>query len=326
MSTLASSNSAIDLAVQTLSEGFLVSIPSETVYGLGADATNKEACRKIFSVKGRPLLDPLILHIGEISWLETYAYLNEAALRLADQFWAGPLTIILPKRETVHDLLTAGLPTAAFRMPQQKTFRAILKKLGRPIAAPSANPFGYLSPTRAEHVAKTLGEQVSLIIDDGPCLHGIESTIIDLSTPETPRLLRPGPISKDALEDCLGTHIFNKEGSDDHAPQSSPGQLTQHYSPHTPLVLFSEQPDDPKENEAVVFAFRPSAMDSPHTFWFSESHSWTEVAQQLFALLYRLDQKGYARLHLQLARETSLASAINDRLQRAAAKRTLTKD
>ena len=187
-----------------LRAGELVAVPTETVYGLAADAFNARACRKIFQAKGRPSSDPLIVHLASARELAQVAVPNAAALRLAKKFWPGPLTLILPKTGAVPGEVTAGLDSVAVRVPAHPLFRRLLRLTGRPLAAPSANPFGYVSPTTAEHVRQGLGRKINHILDGGPARVGLESTIVDLRDPRRPRLLRPGGISRQELERALG--------------------------------------------------------------------------------------------------------------------------
>ena len=201
-------------------------MPTETVYGLAGNALKEESVRKIFEVKGRPLLDPLIVHFSSIKQAEAHVEFNERARALAAQFWPGALTLVLANKDTISDLVTAALPSVAVRVPGHPIFRNLLERLEFPIAAPSANPFGYVSPTLAEHVAATL--------DGGACEHGVESTIVDLRNPDAPKILRPGPLTAEQLG---MPSVELKQGSNESA-QVAPGMLTQHYSPNTPITLF----------------------------------------------------------------------------------------
>lgn len=309
-----------------LRRGQLVGVPTETVYGLAANAWDATACAKIFEVKGRPATDPLIVHIGALAELDALAEPNEAARLLARAFWPGPLTMVLPKRAAVPDIVTAHLPSVAVRMPAHPLFRRLLKATGRPLAAPSANPFGYLSPTTAEHVRQSLGKRIRYILDGGPAKVGLESTIIDLRDPTRPRLLRPGAISAAALGKVLKRNIRAASGARAVKPaaaQIAPGRLPRHYSPHTPVVLHARFTVDDARRErsqAWVFLRAPAGASGTdkNVFALSRAGDLGEVAQRLFATLRTVDQLSFQKIHVERAAGDGLAQAINDRLQRAA--------
>jgi len=309
-----------------LAAGNLVAVPTETVYGLAGNALDENAVRKIFSVKGRPLIDPLIVHVKDTTAADAYAKVNAAAEALASRFWPGPLTLVLPKRPPVHDLLTAGLPSVGIRCPAHPVLADLLQRLPFPLAAPSANPFGYVSPTRAEHIENTLGGRIPAILDGGPCRLGIESTIIDLREPATPRMLRPGPITAEEIEEALHLPLAAAETQAGNAPQNAPGSLSKHYSPRTAVKLFpfGEEPHRSAKSpslEAVIKIQRPE--DSyPHKelFWFSEDGSNRTVAENLYDLIQRVDRLGYRRMHIEMAQPHGIGQSVNDRLRRAAAK------
>lgn len=314
----------LEFFADALRAGCLVAIPTETVYGLAALALNEHACRSIFAVKGRPLMDPLIVHIPDKSMAADLAELPECFDAISNAFWPGPLTLVLNKKPIVPDLVTAGKPTVAIRMPKHPVAHQLLVSLGAPLAAPSANPFGYVSPSRAQHVADSFGEKVRFIIDGGKCAVGLESTILDLSKPGAPRILRPGAVSADQIAEVLGvavgTDVINLD-SGQAAP--SPGTFPRHYSPSTRLVLFegglSQQlPDE----EAVLLLRRPAGIPARNVYWLSEDGSLDSAARSLFELLRQLDQLEYHKIHCELppSQETGLATAIRDRLTRAAAK------
>ena len=319
----------LDRAAELLRKGRLVAVPTETVYGLAADARQDAAVRHVFTVKGRPLLDPLIVHLPssplpakEVEW-------PEAARLLADTLWPGPLTLVLRRGDSCSwsPLVSAGLPTVAIRVPEHPVLQELLHRGPLPLAAPSANPFGYLSPTTAEHVEEQLGEQIDAILDGGPCAHGVESTILSLVHPERPTVLRPGPVSRETLAHVLGLEVeqvTRGPGRGAADPQLAPGQLPSHYSPHTPLRLFPEgtAPSlDPEPGTARVFLQRPSG-GSPGDldFWWSEDGDPVTVARSLFALLRRLDRDPRVSLILaeQPASLEGLEGALRDRLSRAA--------
>lgn len=319
---------AVDAACELLRTGDLVAMPTETVYGLAADALNESAVRKIFAVKGRPLIDPLIIHVADRSMLESLALTHETADRLADAFWPGPLTLVLPKRPHVPDLVTAGRPTVAVRMPSHPLFREVLLRSGLALAAPSANPFGYVSPTRARHVRDSFGEKVPHILDGGPCAIGLESTIVDCSRPDAPpRILRTGPIDADALARILGHRppVANTAASGEAGGLEAPGMLSRHYSPAVPLRLTAYGSQDlipPAQGEAVVCFKKPTELvcRSENVFWLTESGDTNEAARNLFHLLRTLDTMAWKRVTVECAPEEGIGAALNDRLRRAAAK------
>ena len=321
-----------------LRAGELVAVPTETVYGLAANALDARACRKIFTAKGRPANDPLIVHIHSLAQLGQVADSNPAARKLARKFWPGPLTLVLPKRDIVPDVVSAGLPSVAVRMPSHPLFRRLLKLTGLPLAAPSANLFGCVSPTSAEHVRASLGKKIRHILDGGPCTIGLESTIVDLRDPKKPRLLRPGAVILAQLSRTLGVRVHPapapararaKTGA-----QLAPGLLARHYSPRTPVVLHARlspavaaksgqhnglKTRRPQAHEAWIFLARPRGLTGRNIFWLDARGDLRGAARQLFATLRRVDALGFARIHVELARGEGLADAINDRLRRAAA-------
>ncbi len=315
------------LLARVLRSGGLVAAPTETVYGLAANALDAAACEKIFRAKARPQTDPLIVHIATLAALAKLAVVNSAALVLAKKFWPGPLTLVLPKTELVPAIVSAGLPSVAVRMPAHPLFRRLLRLAGVPLAAPSANPFGYVSPTTAQHVRDGLGDKIGHILDGGPCSVGLESTIVDLRQPARPRLLRPGAITRAQLEQALGVPVFappRRRAQATAVAQIAPGLLTRHYSPRTPVLLHTRltaravSSGDPRE--AWVFIAKPPQVRGENLFWLDAHGDLRHVAHRLFALLRDLDQAGFTRLNLELAPgRAGLADAINDRLRRAAA-------
>lgn len=315
---------------RVLRRGGLVAAPTETVYGLAANALDAAACAKIFTAKGRPPTDPLIVHIRALDDWDHLAELNAAALLLAEKFWPGPLTIVLPKKPAVPAIVSAGLPSVAVRMPAHPLFRQLLRRAGVPLAAPSANPFGYVSPTTAAHVRAHLGTKISHILDGGPCAIGLESTIVDLRDPRRPRLLRPGAITRAQLESALGLRVRLPKPARANPPaaQLAPGMLTRHYSPRTPVTLHPRlnaravATADPRH--AWVFMAKPPlprGAAPKNIFWLDARGDLRRSAHNLFATLRRLDTAGFTALHFELAPATDgLATAINDRLRRAAAR------
>ena len=316
----------LGLLARALKRGELVAIPTETVYGLAANALDPRACRSIFRAKGRPTADPLIVHVHDWSQLEALALPNDAARRLAEVFWPGPLTMVLPKRDVVPDIVTSGLPSVAIRMPAHRLFRRLLKRCGLPLAAPSANPFGYVSPTSAAHVAAGLGGRIDHILDGGACRIGLESTIVDLRDPRHPRILRPGAVTREQIAAVLGRPVAAKRSRTGGAvPQVAPGLLKRHYSPRTPVVLHDRISERAwrrsTADEAWLLAGKPAGGRTPdNVFWLDARGQLPAAARRLFACLRELDACGFRRIHAELVRGTGIADAINDRLRRAAAR------
>lgn len=311
---------ALNECARLLRRDELVAVPTETVYGLAGNALSEAAVRKIFSVKGRPLIDPLITHFKNATEAFAMVLKNKQAELLAEAYWPGPLTLVLNKTAAIPDLVTAGLSSAAVRVPAQVSMRALLQDLEFPLAAPSANPFGYVSPTQAIHVANTLGSKIGAILDGGSCEHGIESTVIDLRSPNDIRILRPGPISAEQIGSVIGKKIPSGRISSSGGAQSSPGQLSKHYSPATEIELFAhgEIPRNPLTEAALVLNRKPQKYDSEHIYWLSEDGRLETIARNLFDLLQKLDQMGYGRLQIEALPEEGIGVAVNDRLRRAA--------
>lgn len=312
-----------------LRRGELVAVPSETVYGLAGHALDPAACRAIFTAKGRPTNDPLIVHIHAWAQLELLAQPNAAARLLAERFWPGPLTLILPKREIVDPIVTSGLPSVAVRMPSHPLLRRLLRLCDLPLAAPSANPFGYISPTTAEHVRAGLGTKIRHILDGGACPIGLESTIVDVRDPARPMILRPGAISRTELTRALGRSVGLRATTGASAPggqaMPAPGLLQRHYSPRVPVILHPTLSATHwaagSRNEAWLLQSRPRQARLPaNIYWLDPRGNLRGAARRLFACLREIDQAGYDCLHVELARGDALAEAINDRLRRAAAK------
>ena len=312
-----------------LADGGLVAVPTETVYGLAADALQPQACRAIFRAKQRPLTDPLIVHVPSVAAASRLAYINTAARRLMKAFWPGPLTIVLRKRPVVPDIATAGGPTVALRCPAHPVMRRLLRISQLPIAAPSANPFGFISPTTAAHVEAGLGKRIGHILDGGACTVGVESTIVDLSTPSTPLVLRVGGITADQLGTVLGQPVpVRNQAVVAAGPLRAPGMLTKHYSPRTPLRLHTHitrrMLRHATADEGFILFARPAGglpRTAARVVVLSARGRPKEAARNLFAMLHELDQSGLAQLHAELAPERDTGIAVNDRLRRAAAKR-----
>jgi L-threonylcarbamoyladenylate synthase len=313
---------AIADAVRLLAGGGLVAFPTETVYGLGADATNGNAVARLYAAKGRPAFNPLIAHVTDVEAARAIARFDADAVRLAESFWPGPLTLVLPKADdcAVADLATAGLDTIALRVPAHDVARKILSGFGRPVVAPSANRSGHVSPTTAEHVLADLGGRIDLIIDGGATTVGVESTIV--ACLGEPVLLRPGGVPREAIEHALGHPLADparSTGTDD-APRA-PGMLASHYAPRTPLRLDARQ----VEAGAALLAFGPKlaagAGDAARVLNLSERGDLTEAAANLFSHLRALDAAGAKTIAVMPIPRHDLGEAINDRLARAASGR-----
>ena len=313
-------NAALDRAAELLAAGQLVAFPTETVYGLGADATRDAAVARIFAAKDRPSFNPLIIHVPDAAEAGKFVRLDGDARKLAAAFWPGALTLVLPRVPScpVSLLASAGLDTLAIRAPAHPVARALLERVPHPIAAPSANPSGQLSPTRAEHVAAGLDGRVSLILDGGPSEIGLESTVLDLSG-DRPVLLRPGAITREALEAVLKIPVALPEpgGPDASNPRRSPGLLARHYAPRTPLRLEATEagPDE------ALLAFGPLDPATPGGKAqrnLSPSGDVEEAASNLFAMLRELDAAGASRIAVMPVPRRGLGLAINDRLARGA--------
>jgi L-threonylcarbamoyladenylate synthase len=313
VSVLAADPAAIARAGRVLAEGGLVAFPTETVYGLGGDATSDAAVAAIFKAKGRPSFNPLIAHVANLDQAAALVELTPAARRLAGRFWPGPLTMVLPRRKDspVSLLASAGLDSVAVRMPDHPVALALIKAAGRPLAAPSANRSGRVSPTRAEHVAECLEGRIALVLDGGPCRVGVESTVVDL-TEDPPTLLRPGGITAEELEAVLGTPLRRALETPD-TPRS-PGQMESHYAPALPVRLNALQ----AEPGEALLGFGP-APDCVLNL--SPRSDPTEAAAHLFAMLRALDRPDYRGIAVMPIPESGLGIAINDRLRRAAAPR-----
>lgn len=319
---LTDSPADLSRAAELLRQGEIVALPTETVYGLAADALNPVAVRKIFEAKGRPFLDPLIVHVSDLAALAEVAVSDPRLAKLAD-FWPGPLTVILPRRECVPDLVTAGKSTVAVRIPAHPIFREVLRLAGRPLAAPSANPFGYVSPTTADHVRDSLGERCPWIVDGGPCAHGVESSIVDLAQPDCVRLLRPGPVSVEQLQAVLGSLKVVTRAASQSVAQDAPGMLERHYSPNIPVFLFERGapiPTLPPGAALVLQSRRDQIPFRAHTYYLSERGDAEEAARGLFALLRLIDREHHSIIIAELADPAGVGAALNDRLRRAAAR------
>ncbi|TDE39774.1 L-threonylcarbamoyladenylate synthase [Antarcticimicrobium sediminis] len=309
--TLHLSANAADLAraAQLLAQGQLVAFPTETVYGLGADARNGRAVAAIYAAKGRPSFNPLIVHLADTDMAQTYVDWSATAQALAEAFWPGPLTLVLPLRpgHGISDLVTAGLDTLAIRVPAHPTARALLRAFNGPISAPSANPSGRISPTTAAHVLAGLSGRIAAVVDDGPCPVGLESTIVGLAG--DPVLLRPGGLAAEAIEAVLGHALTRPEGG---GAINAPGQLSSHYAPSERVRLNATTP----HKGELFLGFGAMTCDLN----LSPSGDLMEAAANLFGHLHALDARGQP-IAVAPIPDHGLGAAINDRLRRAAAPR-----
>ncbi|MCM8771918.1 MAG: L-threonylcarbamoyladenylate synthase [Candidatus Omnitrophica bacterium] len=307
----------IELAANILKSGGVIAFPTETVYGLGANGLNPISVAKIFEIKNRPFFDPVILHICRKDDIKKlWKKIDERAEKLIEKFWPGPLTIILPKTEIVPYIVTAGLETVAIRMPSHPVALEILKEVDFPVAAPSANLFGRLSPTTPEHVNKQIGNKIEIIIDGGKCPIGIESTVLDLTT-EKNIILRPGGLPKEEIEKVIGKVEFAEKTN--HI--SSPGQLPSHYSPKTPLKIIKDYKEIDKNLKAGLLAFKlPPEKIKDYVIAIeilSEKGDLKEAASNFFSALHKLDNLNLDIIYAEPVPQEGLGIAIMDRLKKA---------
>lgn len=312
----------VDQAARWLREGKLVAFATETVYGLGANALDVNAVARVFAAKNRPHFDPLIVHVADRAWLPRLAAeWPRRAEQLSQRFWPGPLTIVVPKTDLVPDLVTSGLPSVALRMPSHPLAIELLRQADVPVAAPSANPFGHLSPTTAAHVVEQLGEQIDYVLDGGACSVGVESTVIQLDG-DRAVLLRPGGVPLEEIENVIGpveVPVRVSTHPDEAAP--SPGMLPQHYAPRTPLEVIEGLPIcDRHEIGLLTLAPIPQADDFGAVEMLSATGDLVEAAANFFAALRRLDASGVRRIIARSFPNHGLGRALNDRLMRAAMK------
>lgn len=307
----------IQKAANILMAGGLVAIPTETVYGLAANAYEEEAILKVFKAKNRPAFDPLITHIRSIKAIDPLTQnIGQSARLLMEKFWPGPLTLVLDKSDAISDLISSGLSTAAFRIPRHALTRELLNNLDFPLVAPSANPFGYVSPTRPEHVEAQLGTKVDYILDGGPCPVGIESTIIGFDN-DTPVVLRLGGLSIEAIEQVVGTVRVNDHSSSN---PKAPGMLASHYSPAKKVVIGNIRNllDADKNHKIGILSYQEKYPDYTN-FVLSEVGDLDEAAKRLFEGLRWLDSQDIDLIISEYVPTHGLGRAINDRLNRAAA-------
>ena len=302
-------------AARALRNGQLVAFPTETVYGLGALATDASAIARLYSAKERPQSNPLIVHLAELGQIAELAIVDARAQRLAASFWPGPLSIVMPLRPDcgIAPAATAGLDTVAIRIPGHPIARALLSTVAGPVAAPSANRSGGVSPTTAAHVLADLDGQIELVLDAGPVAVGIESTVLDLSRPDAVRLLRPGSVTREAIETVIGPLAGNPKDSTE--PHRSPGLLAKHYAPTTPVRLGAQTVD---VDEALL-AFGPEPLaGAARTLNLSPAGDLAEAAHNLYAMLRALDAMGARRIAVMPLPDSGLGEALVDRLRRAA--------
>ncbi len=310
----------VGFAAEILRKGGLVSIPTETVYGLAADATNPDAVAAIFKVKKRPSFDPLIIHVSDFESAKKYtSHIDPRAKLLADHFWPGPLTLVLPKKDSIPDIVSAGLTTVGVRVPNHPITLDLLRSVDFPLAAPSANLFGYVSPTRPQHVASQLGESIDYILDGGPCAIGVESTILGFEN-DSPVIYRRGGIEISAIEDLIGPVKVNEHSNSN--PQA-PGMLSSHYSPFKKLV---GEPYDQTVKAfpnlkvgALRFSNKLPSCPENWQLVLSESGNLLEAAYHLFEYLRKIDELEPDLFVVEFVPDIGIGQAINDRLRRATA-------
>ena len=312
---MAESGTDIEKAKAFLQAGELVAIPTETVYGLAGNALNLSSVTKIFEVKSRPQFDPLIVHVPDIEAAELYAdYMPEEGKLLTKHFWPGPLTLLLPKRNVIPDLVTSGLDSVGLRCPNHPLTQKLLRSLSFPLAAPSANPFGYVSPTRPEHVEEQLGNKITYILDGGPCNIGVESTILGFENGR-PIIYRLGGVTQEEIESIIGK-VYARTHSTSHP--KAPGQLQSHYAPRKKLILGDMQ-ELVKKHSSQIFGILSFKDDfrSSYQFILSPNGQLSEAAQNLFSALRTLDKMPIDVILAEPVPDVGLGKAINDRLRRA---------
>ena len=307
----------IDLAIEHLDKNELVAIPTETVYGLAGNAFSEDAVLKIFEVKNRPSFDPLIVHV--CSWrmlVKISQGIPKKALELADAFWPGPLTLLVKKRHLIPDIVTSGLETVAVRIPDHPLTLSLLKSINYPLAAPSANPFGYISPTTASHVNDQLGNKIPYILDGGPCTIGIESTIIGFDH-EQVIVHRLGGKSIEDIQAVVGKVVIHTESDQ----PAAPGMLLSHYAPAKKVIIGDpislDDDQDPSKIALLRFQHRLPNSNINHQYVLSESGDLREAAKNLFSYMREMDKLDITTIYAEKVPETGIGLAINDRLLRA---------
>ncbi len=311
---------SVSEAARLLKDGEVVAIPTETVYGLAGNAFEPKALAKIFAAKERPTFDPLIVHIADIAQLTDIAKdIPDSAYRLAEAYWPGPMTIILPKKDCIPDLCTSALPSVAVRFPSHPIAQAIIKESGLPLAAPSANLFKHVSPTTAEHVAAQLADRIAGIVDGGPCSVGVESSIISL-TGEKPTVLRPGAITPEMFAKVLGDVAIKESTSKPGQPMLAPGQCDTHYRPQVPLYYGEIPANFTLPEHTVRIAFGEQSGPIPATVNLSTTGDMVEATSKLYAFMHDLDKSEYDLILVDPIPNKGIGIALNDRLKRASIK------
>lgn len=313
--SFSSADFSMETVLRELENGYCVALPTETVYGLAADATNGKAVARIFEMKGRPSFNPLICHVDSMEMAREHAQVNETAEKLMKSFWPGPLTIVLPKQQnsSIHPLASAGLDTVGLRCPAGLA-QNVIASFGKPLAAPSANRSGRISPTTAQHVAQSLGHKELLILDAGPCSVGVESTIVKTLVDRIV-ILRPGSVTQEMLEDATGQKVVASDSQSIEAP----GMMKSHYAPNAAVELDIVEPDPALPYLGFGDAAGHTAQEN--TLNLSGKADLTEAAANLYGFLQRLDETGADRIQVAPIPEIGLGVAINDRLRRAASPR-----
>ena len=310
---------SVSEAARLLKEGEVVAIPTETVYGLAGNAFEPKALAKIFAAKERPTFDPLIVHIADIAQLTDIAKdIPDSAYKLAEAYWPGPMTIILPKKDCIPDLCTSALPSVAVRFPSHPIAQAIIKESGLPLAAPSANLFKHVSPTTAEHVAAQLADRIAGIVDGGPCSVGVESSIISLVG--EPTVMRPGAITPEMFKAILGEVKIKESTSKPGQPMLAPGQCDTHYRPQVPLYYGEVPAGYTLPEHTVRIAFGTQTGPIPATVNLSATGDMVEATSKLYAFMHDLDKSEYDLILVDPIPNTGVGMALNDRLKRASIK------
>jgi len=311
---------SVSEAARLLKEGEVVAIPTETVYGLAGNAFEPKALAKIFAAKERPTFDPLIVHIADIAQLTDIAKdIPDSAYKLAEAYWPGPMTIILPKKDCIPDLCTSALPSVAVRFPSHPIAQAIIRESGLPLAAPSANLFKHVSPTTAEHVAAQLADRIAGIVDGGPCSVGVESSIISLAG-EKPTVLRPGAITPEMFAKVLGDVAIKESTSKPGQPMLAPGQCDTHYRPQVPLYYGEVPAGYTLPEHTVRIAFGTQTGPIPATVNLSATGDMVEATSKLYAFMHDLDKSEYDLILVDPIPNKGIGIALNDRLKRASFK------
>ena len=310
----------LEEAACVIKHGGLVAFPTETVYGLGADSFNEEAVKNIFKAKGRPSDNPLISHIADLGEIERFAReIPDCAVKLAEEFWGGPLTMVLKKRKGIPDSVTAGLDTVAVRLPSHSVSNALIRLSGTAIAAPSANLSGSPSPTTARHCIADLFGRVDMIIDGGDSMIGIESTVVDCTT-EVPTILRPGMISAEDMREIIGEVHFGGEANG--APKC-PGMKYKHYSPNAEVYIFNSAKSIDEDEKACVIMKNSQCADLNNIKVYDAGKTDTEYAARLFYFLRKADEEGFDKVYAQMPENRGIGQALINRLMKSAAGRVL---